>query len=110
MPPLQAKSNKKESKQFLGCRIVKILSWSIDNSYNKSCTWLFACKFFILLDLTVDWAILFIDIGKHSGPLIPRILMGVTGSNGGASSSVAAVGSYPNDLRISITSSFVYIS
>lgn len=53
---------------------------------------------------------LFIDIGKHSDPLRPRILIGVTGNNGGVSSSVAAVGSYPSDLRISMTSSFVYIS
>ena len=36
--------------------------------------------------------------------------MGVTGNNGGASSSVAAVGSYPNYLRISMTSSLVYNS
>ena len=48
---------------------------------------------------------LFIDIGKLMGPLIPKILIGIIGFSGWSSSS--STGSYPSCLRISITSSFV---
>ena len=48
---------------------------------------------------------LFIDIGKLIGPLIPKMLIGIIGFSGWSSS--ASTGSCPSFFLISITSSFV---